>query len=221
MRTKIRRLALLGMLIGALLGPGLMAPAQAAGTTQVDGSGYYDDITGDECDAPPSEFSDYPALVLHGDLEGCLYAHVLSRKFTPSGVWIETGQELVVASLNGGPVGTFTTNYRFARTTWTTRCSTTAGTSRSADEVAPFRHHDGTGQAATSPSPPRRQHTHMPRSVRSGFSRSVLQSLRLAHVCDHVELVPAASTICRTAEGVTPSSAAASATEAQYACGRG
>ena len=88
------------MLIGALLGTGLMAPAQAAGTTQVDGSGYYDDITGDECDAPPSEFSDYPALVLHGDLEGCLYAHVLSGKFTPSGVWIETGQELVVASLN-------------------------------------------------------------------------------------------------------------------------
>ena len=78
MRTRIQRLALLGMLIGALLGTGLMAPAQAAGTTQVDGSGYYDDITGDECDAPPSEFSDYPALVLHGDLEGCLYAHVLS-----------------------------------------------------------------------------------------------------------------------------------------------
>ena len=102
MRTKIRRLALLGMLMGGLLGTGLLTPAQAAGTTQVDGSGYYDDITGDECDAPPSEFSDYPALVLHGDLEGCLYAHVLSGHFTPSGVWIETGQELVVASLNGG-----------------------------------------------------------------------------------------------------------------------
>ena len=113
MRMRMQRLALLGMLIGALLGTGLMAPAQAAGTAQVDGSGYYDDITGDECDAPPSEFSDYPALVLHGDLEGCLYAHVLSGHFTPSGVWIETGQELVVASLNGGPVGTFTTNYRF------------------------------------------------------------------------------------------------------------
>ena len=38
---------------------------------------------------------------------------MLSGKFTPSGVWIETGQELVVASLNGGSVGTFTTNYRF------------------------------------------------------------------------------------------------------------
>ena len=29
----------------------------------------------------------------------------------------------------------------------------------------PFRHHDGTGHAATSPRPPRRQHTHMPRSA--------------------------------------------------------
>jgi hypothetical protein len=113
MHTKTRRLALLGMLMGGLLGPGLMGPAQAAGATQVDGSGYYDDINGDECPAPPSEFSDYPALVLHGDLEGCLYAHVLSGHFTPSGVWIETGQELVVASLNGGPVATFETNYRF------------------------------------------------------------------------------------------------------------
>jgi hypothetical protein len=30
-----------------------------------------------------------------------------------SGVYIETGRELVVASLNGGPVGTFTTTYQF------------------------------------------------------------------------------------------------------------
>ena len=38
MRTKMRRLALLGMLMGGLLGTGL-APANAAGTTQISGFG--------------------------------------------------------------------------------------------------------------------------------------------------------------------------------------
>jgi hypothetical protein len=115
MRTKIRRLALLGMLMGGLLGTGVLAPAHAAGTTQIDGSGYYDDATADECDAPPAGFDDYPALVLHGSLEGCLYTDMqwVKDNGEPSGGYIEGGRELVVASLDGGPVGTFQTEYRF------------------------------------------------------------------------------------------------------------
>ena len=116
MRTRIRRLlALLGAMMGVLLMTGLSAPANAAGTAQVSGSGYYDDAAGTECGVPPAGFDSYPGLVLTGDLEGCLYTDVLTSKFheAPSGIYIETGRELVVASLNGGPVGTFKTAYRF------------------------------------------------------------------------------------------------------------
>ena len=115
MRTKIRRLALLGVLMGALLGMGLVVPVNAAGTTQISGSGYYDDATGTECGTPPAGFDSYPGLVLSGDLEGCLYADVLGFKFheAPSGIYIETGRELIVASLNGAPTAAFETTYRF------------------------------------------------------------------------------------------------------------
>ncbi len=55
MRTKIRRLVLLGLLVGGLLGMGLVAPANAAGTTQISGSGAYD-TTGNECGPPPAGY---------------------------------------------------------------------------------------------------------------------------------------------------------------------
>jgi len=114
MRTTTCRLALLGTLVSSSLAMGLMGPADAAGATQVSGSGTYD-TTGDECGVPPAGFADYPGLILTGDLEGCLFTDVLTSTDlgTPSGVYLETGRELVVASLNGGPVGTFTTTYRF------------------------------------------------------------------------------------------------------------
>ena len=95
---------------------GLMAPAQAAGNVQLSGSGYYDDAAGTECGTPPVGFADFTPLVLHGDLTGCLYTDTVTSKNSPSGVYQETGRELVVASLDGGPVGTFMTNYRFEGT---------------------------------------------------------------------------------------------------------
>ena len=87
----------------------------AAGTTQISGSGYYDDAAGTECGVPPAGFDSYAGLVLTGDLEGCLYTDVLGSQFheAPSGIYLETGRELIVASLNGGPVATFETTYRF------------------------------------------------------------------------------------------------------------
>ena len=110
MRTKIRRLALLGMLMGALLGTGLMAPASAAGTMQLGGDAVFDTTV---CDSPPEGFMSYPGLRLTGSLEGCLYTGVVDSQFTPSGGYIETGHEMFVGSLNDGATGTFTTNYRF------------------------------------------------------------------------------------------------------------
>ena len=115
MRTRIRRLALLGVVMGGLLVTVLSAPVSAAGTIQISGSGYYDDAAGTECGVPPAGFDSYAGLVLSGDLEGCLYTDVLGYKFheAPSGIYIETGRELIVASLNGAPVATFETTYRF------------------------------------------------------------------------------------------------------------
>ena len=109
MRTKVQRLALLSMLMGGLMSTGLMAPAQAAGTTQIGGDAGF----GGACTDPPVGFDDYPGLTLTGDLEGCLYTNVVTSVQKPSGVWIETGHETFVGSLNGGAEGTFTTNYRF------------------------------------------------------------------------------------------------------------
>jgi hypothetical protein len=110
MRTKIRRLALLGMLMGGLMSTGLMAPAQAAGTTQIAGDAVLDGVA---CDAPPAGFDDYPGILMTGSLEGCWYTDVLTSVSRPSGAYLETGQEIFVGSLNGGEVGTFTTTYRF------------------------------------------------------------------------------------------------------------
>ena len=91
------------------MGLGLMAPAQAAGTTQIGGDAGF----GGACTDPPVGFDDYPGLTLTGDLEGCLYTNVVTSVQKPSGVWIETGHETFVGSLSGGAEGTFTTNYRF------------------------------------------------------------------------------------------------------------
>ena len=97
--------------MGGLLVTALSAPVSAAGTIQISGSGYYDDAAGTECGVPPAGFDSYAGLVLSGDLEGCLYTDVLGSKFheAPSGIYIETGRELIVASLNGAPVATFAT----------------------------------------------------------------------------------------------------------------
>jgi hypothetical protein len=48
-----------------------------------------------------------------GSLQGCLYTNVVTSKDTPGGVYLETGEEVFVGSLDGGPVGSFATTYRF------------------------------------------------------------------------------------------------------------
>ena len=111
MREKMQRLALLGAVLGGLLSAGLSAPASAAGTTQISGDATFD-ATG-PCGTPVAGFPDYAGLELTGDLEGCWYTDVETAKSTPSGVYLESGREMFVGSLNGGPEGTFTTTYMF------------------------------------------------------------------------------------------------------------
>ncbi len=50
---------------------------------------------------------------MRGSLDGCLYTHVETARTTPSGAYVETGEELFVGRLDGGPAGTFTTTYKF------------------------------------------------------------------------------------------------------------
>lgn len=114
MRTTLQRLALaITVLSSSLLG--VAAPAQAA-SGQIDGTAYFDAPTDGLCDAPPAPYADftsYPPLVMEGDLEGCWYTLVEDAKTTPSGVYLEVGQELFVGTLHNGQEGSFTTTYRF------------------------------------------------------------------------------------------------------------
>ena len=113
MRTSMQRWPLLGMVMACVMAMGLVAPANAAGTTQISGSGFYE--TKGECGTPPAGFADYPGLVVKGDLKGCIYTDVLTAMNlgAPSGIYLETGREIFVGSLNNGPKGTFQTTYRF------------------------------------------------------------------------------------------------------------
>ncbi len=111
MQTNGRRLGLLIGLVAALL---LVNPMSAdAANNRLSGDAYYDAV---QCPAPPpgyEDFTSYPGLVMTGSLEGCLYTKVITSKETPSGVYLETGEEVFVGSLDGGPVGTFATTYKF------------------------------------------------------------------------------------------------------------
>ncbi len=88
----------------------LAAPAAfAGGATQISGSAVFDEAEAPVC-APVMGY-DY-ALVMTGDLEGCLYTDVLTAKSSPSGTYRETGTELFVGSYLDES-GTFETTYRF------------------------------------------------------------------------------------------------------------
>jgi hypothetical protein len=110
MQTTVRRL---GLLIGWVMALLLVNPMASDAATRFSGEAYYDAT---QCPAPPAgyeDFTSYPGFVMTGSLEGCLYAKVITTKETPSGVYLEIGEEVFVGSLDGGPVGTFATTYRF------------------------------------------------------------------------------------------------------------
>ena len=85
----------------------LAAPAAlAGGATQISGVAFFDEA--DTCDSA-SVGADY-ALLMTGDLDGCLYTFVQTQESSPSGTYRETGTERFVASDGSG---TFETTYRF------------------------------------------------------------------------------------------------------------
>jgi hypothetical protein len=78
----------------------------AGGATQISGEAFFDEA--DTCDSA-SVGADY-ALLMTGDLDGCLYTFVQTAQSSPSGTYRETGTETFVASDGSG---TFETTYRF------------------------------------------------------------------------------------------------------------
>ena len=102
--TTLAAVALIGVVSTA------PSPALAEGATQISGIGFFP-VPG-ECDDPPEGVvSDY-AVVMTGDLEGCLYTDIKTAESSPSGTYRETGTEFFVGSYLGES-GTFETTYRF------------------------------------------------------------------------------------------------------------
>ena len=113
MDRKMGRLVLLALVAGLMAI--LAAPAGAA-SDRLSGVSVYD--TTGACPEPPvgyEDFVSYPPLVMTGSLEGCWYTKLISAKDNgiPSGVYQERGEEVFVGRLDGGPVGTFATTYKF------------------------------------------------------------------------------------------------------------
>jgi hypothetical protein len=106
----IRRLTVL--VAATLLALILAAPAALAeGATQISGVASLAD--GDDCDDPEGAGATF-ALIMTGDLEGCLYTFVETAESSPSGTYLETGTETFVGSVFGSEEpGTFETTYRF------------------------------------------------------------------------------------------------------------
>jgi hypothetical protein len=84
-------------------------PRLTGGATQISGIGYYAEPG--QCEDPEGQGSDY-ALVMTGDLEGCLYIFVETSKCSAGGAYVETGTETFVGRYGGAP-GTFRTTYLF------------------------------------------------------------------------------------------------------------
>ena len=111
MKRRLPILTLTTLVAVALIGVVSTAPspAFAGGATQIAGVAFFDD-RGD-CDDPEGEGANF-ALIMTGDLEGCLYTDVQTAESSPSGTYRETGTELFVGSYLDGS-GTFETTYRF------------------------------------------------------------------------------------------------------------
>jgi hypothetical protein len=99
-----------GLLASLLLA--LPAPAHAA-NRQLTGTAFFSPSPGTPCPVPPSAYDSYPPLVMRGSLDGCWYTHIETARTTRGGVYLESGTELFVGRLDGGPAGTFTTTYKF------------------------------------------------------------------------------------------------------------
>ena len=111
MSTVLGQLKVVVLLLASLFMV-LPAPAHAAGS-QLTGTAFVNPFPGAPCAEPPAVYDSYPPLVMRGSLDGCWYTHIETARTTRGGVYLESGRELFVGRLDGGPAGTFTTTYRF------------------------------------------------------------------------------------------------------------
>jgi hypothetical protein len=90
----------------------MMAGTASASMVQISGVGVVD--SNGACPAGPAGYNDL-TIVMRGSLTGCWYTDIQSSKNNgpPSGVYQETGREIFIGSVNGGPAGQFGTTYRF------------------------------------------------------------------------------------------------------------
>lgn len=106
------------VLAAVVISSTVVGPAPLSATSnQISGVGVFD-TTGTNCPGPPDGYADfvsYPPILLTGSLEGCWYTKIDSVKDNgaPSGVYLESGREVFVGSLDGGPSGLFVTTYKF------------------------------------------------------------------------------------------------------------
>ena len=81
--------------------------ANKSAATQIDGVGFFADAI--QCPLP--EEAAY-AVLMTGDLEGCLFVFIDEFNCSPSGTYREKGRDYFVGTYNG-QFGTFWTTYRF------------------------------------------------------------------------------------------------------------
>ena len=98
MPAKSQRLALLVVLVMGLL---MVSPLAAnAATNRISGDAFYDAV---QCPGPPpgyEDFTSYPGLVMtRAALKAACTRRSLQPSETPSGVYLESGEEVIVGSL--------------------------------------------------------------------------------------------------------------------------
>ena len=103
---RIAFLSVATLMLAALIMP---STVNALGATQISGIAYWPNSG--QCNDSEGAGSDY-AVVMTGDLEGCLYTFVEAAVCSSGGVYNETGNEIFVGQNDGGS-GSFGTTYRF------------------------------------------------------------------------------------------------------------
>ena len=124
------RLEAAALLVGVFGAVSVLPSSAAPVVQQLVGTAAFE--TTATCGAPPAgyaDFTSYPPIVMMGSLKGCWFTKVESIRDNgaPSGIYLESGEEVFVGTLNGGTPGTFATTYRF-ESRWSPDVSTGAET---------------------------------------------------------------------------------------------